>query len=166
MVPLTAWLSRWNLPPQAVTELYCLLGTAGSVGAGAADGPPPPPGSGPESSVQNARVLQAAKQGIRLWRNNSGAFTDETGRLIRFGLGNTSAQINKVIKSSDLIGITPVIVTLPMVGQQVGIFTAEETKRPGWKLRPGDDRAQAQWRFGKLVLSLGGIFRFVTEVEK
>ena len=161
MHTLHAWLARWQLPPQAVNELYAALGV---------DAPDTLPAGGAvgasEASVQSARVLQAAKQGIRLWRNNSGAFKDDTGRLVRYGLANTGAAINKVIKTSDLIGITPLIVTPQMVGQRIGVFTAEECKAPGWKLRPSDDRAQAQWRFGKLVLSLGGIFRFVSDIDR
>ena len=49
--------------------------------------------------------LEAAKQGILLWRNNVGAVKTSDGRMIRFGLANDSHKMNQHIKSSDLIGI-------------------------------------------------------------
>jgi len=93
-----------------------------------------------------------------IWRNNSGACTDQTGRLIRYGLGNDSAQINAVIKSSDLIGITPVKIN----GQTLGVFTALEIKSPGWTLRRSDARALAQAKFHEIVRNSGGFAGFVT----
>lgn len=119
-----------------------------------------------EAGTQSRRVLNAARQGGILWRNNSGACTDSTGRQIRYGLGNVSQQVNKVMKSSDLIGITPVVITQAHVGATAGIFTAEEIKSPTWKFRESDERAVAQFNFIKKVQSLGGIARFVTNSEE
>jgi hypothetical protein len=118
-----------------------------------------------EAGTQSRRVLRAARLGGALWRNNSGACQDETGRQIRYGLGNISSQVNKVMKSSDLIGITPIIVTPDMIGQRLGIFTAEEIKRPDWKFRQSDERAVAQFNFIKKVISLGGIAKFVNSED-
>ena len=118
-----------------------------------------------ESSVQAEVRLECARRGILLFRNNSGAFKDDTGRVIRFGLGNDSAQTNSVMKSSDLIGIQAVTITPDMVGQTVGVMHAYECKAPGWRLTPGDKRGQAQLVFLNLVRSRGGVAAFVTCVE-
>lgn len=151
---LYQWAARHNISPLAMSDLLQTLGID-------TDPTPDRPLHG-EAAVQQQRMLQAAREGGRLWRNNSGACADETGRQIRYGLGNTSAKLNKVMKSSDLIGITRIVVTPPMVGHVVGVFTAEEVKAPGWKYRESDDRARAQLAFINLVISLGGIGRFVS----
>ena len=113
------------------------------------------------ATQQQLRVL-AAQRGTPLLRNNSGACTDQTGRVIRYGLGNDSERINRHFKSSDLIGIWPVTVTSEMVGQTLGVFFAVEVKAPGWRLTAGDERAQAQANFGEWVRKHGGLFTFAT----
>lgn len=115
-----------------------------------------------ELEVQQRLRVLAAQHGTPLLRNNSGACKDESGRLIRFGLGNDSEKINKHFKSSDLIGIWPLVVTPQMVGQTLGIFFAVEVKRPGWKFSQNDERAVAQQKFGEWVQRHGGIFTFAT----
>lgn len=116
-----------------------------------------------ESATQAAVVRQSGEYRQRLWRNNNGACQDDTGRQIRFGLGNVSKRINDICKSSDYIGITTITVTPAMVGQTVGIFTALEFKKPGWKLTAGDKRGNAQAAFGMMVEAAGGIFGFISE---
>lgn len=113
-----------------------------------------------ETAVQQAVRLKSSKQGRRMWRNNVGAVTDEHGRHIRFGLCNESAAINKTLKSSDLIGITPVTITADMVGQTIGVFTAFEVKKESWKYS-GTEREEAQLNYINLVRTLGGIAGFV-----
>lgn len=116
-----------------------------------------------ETVVQQQTRLAFGKIGP-LWRNNSGACQDITGRQIRYGLGNDSAQLNDKIKSSDLIGITPVVAWLPIRGWcTVGVFTALEVKHSGWHMTPGDDRAVAQARFHTIVKEVGGFAGFVTD---
>ena len=150
---LTQWAARHRVSAAAVTELTALL-------AGAPPVPQPPGDLTSEAGVQQMRRLVTAQRGGRLWRNNVGVTQDEGGRVIRYGLANESAQMNRSIKSSDLIGITPVICPC---GHRYGVFTAEECKRPGWHLTPGDQRGQAQLRYLQLVMSLGGIGRFITD---
>jgi len=117
-----------------------------------------------EAVVQQQVRLAHAPIGP-LWRNNSGACTDKTGRLIRYGLGNDSAQLNAKIKSSDLIGITPVNAYVEGRGWCVlGVFTAYEVKKPGWHQTPGDERASAQAKFHEIVRQAGGYAGFVTSV--
>ncbi len=112
---------------------------------------------------QHTRILHCQATQGQIWRNNSGACTDETGRLIRYGLGNDSAQLNAQIKSSDLIGITPTLITPAMVGYSLGVFTAYEIKPSGWTLRPSDARGLAQQRFHAIVREACGFAGFVTD---
>lgn len=116
-----------------------------------------------ESDIQALVRKEASDLGGRLWRNNVGHCTDSRGNHIRYGLCNDSAQLNAVCKSSDLIGIRPVVITPGMVGSTVGVFVAREVKRQGWKYR-GTDREKAQLAFLELVLSLGGDAAFCTGV--
>jgi hypothetical protein len=117
-----------------------------------------------ENAVSNRTRLAFADIGP-VWRNNSGACFDQTGRLIRYGLANDSAKVNKRIKSSDLIGITPVTAYVASLGRwaSLGVLTALETKPSGWVMRPGDDRAIAQARFHDIVKQAGGFAGFVTD---
>ncbi len=126
-----------------------------------------------ESDLQKLIQLDASKSGARLWRNNSGATficehsphcPNAANRPVRFGLGNESAKVNKTMKSSDLIGITPVVVTPGMVGQTVGVFTAVEVKRPGWAFH-GTPREIAQQNWINLINSLGGLAKFSCKRE-
>jgi hypothetical protein len=117
-----------------------------------------------ESEIQQLVQIEAAKHGCILLRNNSGALRDDTGRVVRFGLGNVSKQHQDQIKSSDLIGITSVVVTSDMVGKRLGIFTAVEVKRKG-KTLLSDKRVRAQKAFIDWVISLGGIAGFAESVE-
>lgn len=119
-----------------------------------------------ESAVTSHIRLVAAQMGIDLWRNNNGAFQDETGRVVRYGLCNDSAALSKKIKSSDYIGITPMVVTPDMVGKTIGVFTAIETKPSGWKLLPSDERGLAQKNFHDIVKKSGGIAGFASSVEE
>jgi hypothetical protein len=80
--------------------------------------------------------------------------------MIRYGLGNDSAQVNAKLKSSDLIGITPMVIG----GQKVGVFTSYEVKKPGWRWA-GTPREIAQRDWLLLVRSLYGISKFISDVE-
>lgn len=118
-----------------------------------------------ESEVQAAIRCELARRGYKLWRNNSGAMRDQSGRLVRFGLGNESKQLNDRLKSSDLIGWVPVLITPAMVGSLIAQFVSLECKPPGWHLTPGDVRGQAQRRWIDMVVADGGEARFITECE-
>lgn len=113
-----------------------------------------------ENVIQEAARLQASQMGWRLFRNNKGVLPDpETGRWIRFGLCNDNKELGKRLRSSDLIGIRPVIITPDMVGSTIGQFVAREIKKAGWKYK-GTEHEEAQLRFGELVIGLGGDFKF------
>lgn len=117
-----------------------------------------------ESSLQNKIRLEASRRGVLLFRNNVGAAMTEDGRHIRFGLANDSSKINKVIKSSDLIGIKPVVITQEMVGQTIGQFVALEVKRPDWRYM-GTAREKAQLKFLDTVTRYGGEAKFINSVD-
>ena len=116
-----------------------------------------------EDPIQNRTRLLAAQMGLALWRNNSGAYQDIRGQWVRYGLCNDSKKVNEQIKSSDLIGITPTLVTQEMVGTIVGIFTAVEMKKEGWHLIPSDKRGHAQAKFHDIVRQHGGFAGFVSD---
>lgn len=116
-----------------------------------------------ESAVQSHTRLELARLGAQVWRNNVGACEDVSGRIIRYGLCNESAQLNRQFKSSDLIGVVPVVIQPHHIGQTLGVFAAIECKRSDWHLTPGDQRGQAQQRFIELVRGVGGIGGFITD---
>lgn len=117
-----------------------------------------------EAAATSYIRLDAAQQGVELWRNNVGVLFDKNDRPVRFGLCNESAELNKRVKSSDWIGITPTLITLDMVGQVVGIFTAVETKKTGWTLLPSDEGGIAQKAFHDIVTRAGGYAGFACDV--
>ena len=113
-----------------------------------------------EEPVKQRVRLRLSDMGRVNWRNNVGAATDATGRVIRYGLGNDSEQLNRRYKSSDLVFINPVLITPDMVGRVIGQFGAIETKRSDWHMTPGDDRAIAQLAWMRIVRQYGGIAGF------
>jgi len=117
-----------------------------------------------ESEVQQLIQLAGPPKSI-LMRNNSGAFTDGEGRVVRYGLGNVSKRQNFLSKSSDLIGITMLTVTPQDVGRILGVFTAVECKTEGWKFRPNDTRERAQANFIEFVLRHGGFAGLAASVD-
>lgn len=131
-----------------------------------------------EDVVQSEIRVEAAKRGILLFRNNSGAMTDATGRTVRFGLGNDSAQLNRRIKSSDLIGLDP-----RAPNGRGGKFLCVECKEEGWRFpdewrnstpdqeqnrwpdrKPAAERILAQWRFLTVIHNAGGLAGFAQSV--
>lgn len=107
-----------------------------------------------EAAAQADIREAAAWLGITLFRNNSGALKDDAGRLIRYGLGQDSAAVRKLYRSSDLIGWH----------EPSGRFVSIEVKAPGW-LRPSGERELAQERWIMAVRRAGGIAGFATSVE-
>ena len=115
-----------------------------------------------ETAVQQRVMLEWASQGGQVWRNNVGVAIDLTGRHIRYGLANISKKMNKDIKSSDLIGITPVLIQQHHVGRVMGVFTATECKPSGWTFKLTDERAVAQKNYHDIVTAVGGLAGFAT----
>ena len=117
-----------------------------------------------ESTVQKHIRLAAQADGVLLLRQNSGALMDKTGRLVRFGLANESKAMNENMKSGDLIGITPLVITQDMVGKTVGVFTSVECKEAGW-VQPRTKRELAQERWATWVRAYGGFAGFGASIE-
>jgi hypothetical protein len=153
MQSVNQWAQRHGVSLQAYQELLAILHPQETAISASGDTS--------EADVQAKLRVEAPKNGASLWRNNNGATTDETGRLIRFGLGNDSKRLSEVWKSSDLIGITECVSTAP--GQRFGVFTAVEVKEPGWTA-PKNKRERAQAAFISTVRSMGGIGLFAQSV--
>jgi len=136
------WAMRWGIDPAAIAELrraLCEEHTIVSVDM-----------TKSESATSKMVRLSHARAGGMLWRNNVGALLDDRGVPVRYGLANESKQMNKQIKSSDLIGISP-----------EGQFVAREVKKPGWQYT-GNDHEKAQLKFLELVTMMGGDAAFTT----
>ena len=143
---ITEWARKWNVSTQALVELS-KIGMIEDQSLSDLSS---------EAGAQTNLRLSASKLGIRLWRNNVGALKTKEGTWVRYGLCNESKAINERTKSSDLIGLRPLIITPEHVGTTVGQFVAREVKAPGWKFSRVDNRAVAQKRFLDLVTRMGG----------
>lgn len=155
---LAEWAGRWGIPPQAIAELAGIPAVQ----------PVPfddPPHS--ESHVQAKVRLEAARKRVHLWRNNSGAGSVVNPKelcprcqplartFIRWGLGNDSAKLNEVVKSADLIGWRPRLITSNDIGNTIAQFVSRECKRTGWKFSNTPAEA-AQLRWHTMILAAGG----------
>lgn len=124
-----------------------------------------------EAAAASYIRLDAAQQGIELFRNNVGVLPNQNGTPVRYGLCNESAAMNREIKSSDYIGIQPVYITPEMVGTIVGVAIAIETKDTDWTFpEPSNkkeyERCVAQSRFHDIVRKAGGRAGFACTVEE
>lgn len=157
MTFLREWQIKWRIPQAAIDDLSTAIGTTP---AG-----PTAEGTLSEGGVQSRVRLAAARKGWELWRNNMGVAVDDRGIPVRFGLANDSAKLNKKIKSADLIGVRPVIITQDMVGSKIGQFVSLEIKKAGWKYRGGQhEEAQARW--AAIVTAAGGYAKFISSEEQ
>jgi len=153
VIHLNEWAIRWGVPFEAVEDLRRIMGSIAT--------DPAIKFGESEAAIQTRIRLEASRAGCRLWRNNVGGTYTEDGSFIRYGLANESKQMNDSIKSSDLIGIRPVLITPQHVGQILGQFVAREVKPEGWRYC-ANKREAAQLRFLELVFSLGGDAGFAT----
>lgn len=147
----------WSLA--SVLELEQRMGVAWRVPGVLADEPISVPGS--EAYQQSLVTLEAARAGVRLFRNNSGAFKDDSGRMVRFGLGNVSKQVNDTFKSPDLVGWRSRIITADMVGSKIAQTVLREMKPEDWQFS-GDAHETAQLNFLNLGIADGADARFCT----
>lgn len=140
------WAARWNIPTIALHDLRDTLAPVQTL--------VPMPGKS-EAAVQARVRLEASQKGCRLFRNQVGAMYDATGQFIRFGLANDTHGMNQKIKSGDLIGIRPVLITQAHVGTTIGQFLSRECKNGDWSYK-GDDHEIAQMAWAQLIVALGG----------
>lgn len=144
---LGEWARKHGVSSAALYELRCTL-------VGAPDPIEPMPGES-EAAVQSRVRVDASRAGMRLYRNNIGAGKLDNGSFVRWGLANDSAAINSRVKSGDLIGIKPVLITDDMVGLTIGQFVSRECKHAGWRYAD-TERERAQLRWIEIVAGLGG----------
>lgn len=117
----------------------------------------------PEAKSSQEVKLRASKWGCRLYRNNSGMLFNRDGVPVRYGLGNISKKHNAHIKSSDEIGLTPILITQEMVGKKIPVFTAIEIKTDKFHMKDSyrdGSREAAQLKFINIIKELNGIAGF------
>lgn len=147
------WAARYPEAAAALTGILCTETTSNRGGS--------------ESLAQANVRTSIARQGAMAWRNNVGATKSRCPDCnapqvpIRFGLANDSSRLNKRIKSSDLIGCIPRVITPAMVGSTIGQFASLECKRPGWTYT-GNAREAGQAAWLALISRLGGFAQFTT----
>lgn len=156
MSVLHQWAIKWGIPAHALQDLQVQLGVLTIPDAAQASGP-----AKSEAWAQSAVRLEAGQKGVKLWRNNVGALPDRNGRLVRYGLANDSAEMNDKIKSGDLVGWRPILITPAHVGHTLGQFVSREIKEPGWQYT-GAAHEQAQLTWVNAVNAAGGDARFCT----
>ena len=100
--------------------------------------------------LQRVRLALGKVPGLRLFRNNTGALKDQSGRLVRYGLHPGSA---------DLIGWRSIVVTPGMVGRRLAVFVSIECKAPDGRVRP----EQVNWL--QQIAAAGGIASIVRSEE-
>lgn len=154
------WAKRWNIPRAALDELLAGFGMIDQIT------PEPSKVAGWSEAAVSAQVrLEATRLGWRTWRNNVGVLTDDRGVPVRYGLANDTKQMNQHFKSSDLIGINPVVIGPHHIGCTIGQFVSLEVKHGNWKYR-GDDHEKAQARWMGLIASMGGKAMFVSDPKQ
>lgn len=151
---LDQWARLFNVSPVAMQALQAILAPAEPATQADDTGTS-------EAAVQVRTRVAVSRLGWRVWRNNVGG-GKVNGQFMRWGLANDSHGLNASIKSGDLIGIRPVLVTPQHVGQTIGQFVSLECKATDWRFA-GTEREVAQQKWAQLVISLGGHARFVAD---
>ncbi len=147
------WAIRNCVSVQALKELEIIFGIED-----------PPPGQSEvhtEVYVQSLVRLEAGRKGLKLWRNNVGVLMNEQGTPVRYGLGNDSPKLNKILKSGDLIGWRPILIKPEHIGHRIAQFVSRECKKPSW-IFTGSERETAQLKWIQSVCMDGGDASFVT----
>lgn len=106
-------------------------------------------GRSDELAIQNAIRIEHGSGPARLWRNNTGALKDASGRLVRYGL---------CPGSSDLIGLRTRIITERDLGHRFAQFVAIEVKDRG-------RLTEQQQAFITMVQQAGGLAGVARSVE-
>lgn len=153
---LEAWALRHGVGWAALAELRTAFGHDTDLAAEL--------DLGDSENVVQAHVrLAAAANGFKLYRNNVGALKDKRGVPVRYGLCNDTEKLNKVVKSSDLIGWKPEVWLHPETFEPTKIarFVSIECKKADWPgYNPDDAHEKAQQRWLELVQAAGGLACF------
>lgn len=105
---------------------------------------------GQETNIQRRIMVALSKQGVTIFRNNTGVATFPDGSRVAYGL---------TPGSSDLIGWRSLPITPDMVGKRIAVFTAIEVKTPKGRLTP------QQRNFIDIVRAHGGIAGVAKSIE-
>ena len=155
---IVAWATRHHVSLTAIHELMHEMGEG-------FDSPQPAHIDGHSEAAVSSRIqLEAASKGVLLFRNNVGAYQDESGRLVRYGLCNETKALNTHVKSHDFIGIRRVHIMPCHLGHVIGQFVSREIKESGWKYNMHDAHQAAQAKFSNIIMSYGGDAAFATGV--
>ena len=112
-----------------------------------------------ESDIQNAILIELSKQGTVAFRINAGSFwageilSNKDNMML---LKNPRKVQGAPEGTSDIIGITSIMITTAMVGSRVGVFTAIEVKKPGQRPKP------QQVKFLNVMKNMGAIAGLAT----
>lgn len=152
---LNQWAIKWGVPFAALEDLRHSFGTI--------DYTVIPKEGESEAAVQTKIRLEGASKGVLLMRNNVGVLMNEAGTPVRYGLANDSKKLNEKNKSSDLIGINPILITHDHIGHTIGQFVARETKRESWRYSASPEEI-AQLNFLENIEAMGGDAKFANKV--
>jgi len=147
---LEQWALRHGVSAAALDELRAAFGCLPVV---------IPQATGSEALVQSQVRLEAARKGVKLWRNNVGVLLDARSVPVRYGLANDSKRLNEACKSGDLIGWRSVLITTSHLGTRIAQFVSRECKKPGWKYS-GDAHERAQLKWAEAIVADGGDAKF------
>ena len=147
MTNLHQWAIKHNISIDAINDLRRIMGAI-NIDPKLKEGES-------ETAVQTRIRLEASSKGSLLMRNNVGVLYNVDGVPVRYGLANDSKAVNKKMKSSDLIGLQPILIQPFHVGQVIGQFLVRECKHGSWRYRATEEE-QAQLKFLDLVMSMGG----------
>lgn len=153
---LDQWAQRHSISPEALEDLRSIFGCLPVV--------VPQVGDSSEAKIQSQVRLEAARKGVKLWRNNVGVYLDVRGVPVRYGLANDSKRLNEACKSGDLIGWRPLLITPDHVGSRFAQFVSRECKKSGWRYK-GDSHERAQLKWIEAVVADGGDACFTTGQE-
>lgn len=121
---------------------------------------------GHSESRQQSLILDVSMHhGVWLTRNNVGALVDDRGVPIRYGLANETKARNTVVKSGDLIGIRPLLITPQHVGMMIGQFVSVECKKENWQFNGRDKHQIAQKNWADFVNAKGGLAMFANSPD-
>lgn len=105
-----------------------------------------------ETKIRKQIQVALSKNGYTMWRNNTGSLLNSKGVPVKFGL---------CVGSSDLIGLSQVVITKNMVGKTLAVFTAIEIKAENSK-----GATIEQQRFIQHILNNGGIAGIATSDDE
>lgn len=97
-------------------------------------------------------MLALSRKGCVLFRNAVGVGYSKQGDIFKYGLCEGS---------SDIIGITPIVITADMVGKTIGAFTAVEVKRSA----TGYGATDKQLKFIAAIQKRGGLAGVAFNIE-